>query len=621
MASKKVDKKGNESVQVTEALAKDYAISDIRRIAKGVGDSDVSRDYYRAHGKFPESVYGRLFGDFAAFKKKAFTTGWSYETLSEPTEEQVIKEFQNTLKKFLKDSEDGKVSVKDITKKYYQSNAYFPGFIEKYFSSFEAAKHQIILTTYGPTRDDLDHLKKKHKKTADIETMVFTAVMPAADLYKPGYSSIQTFLKKRGAKLHILPTRGLHHKHIHYEEEVAALEEYFVTELSISENLVAKDVKAYATIPYPLSWKTIELAKLENKSAIIAHPKQHFKAIVVQDWEKPQMAMTTGFITTRKWFNTESHYLAQRKSVLGGVILEIDYKKKLFFARHFQFSKDGSFTDLGKRYFPDGSVKDEPPAHLTIGDYHSGHTEQHALDATYKMIRELGVKRVSLHDVMDGQSINPHEADDIIAQIDRPEWAESLEKELHLLGKNLTEFVSKVPKNVQIDIVASNHDDFLERYLRKERFKGDRVNAALAWNLANAMIEHRRKSASREILNPVKYWVEKNYPNLVGRINWFKLGEVCRITDKKIDIASHGHKGPRGAKGTTKNYKLSLGACNIGHHHEPEVIDDVWVAGTLARYFDYNRGQSSGTQNANIATYEDGSRQILWISRTGDYHI
>lgn len=616
----KAKKKTAQDTKLSVETVKTYVISDLRRVSAEHDVTDPARDFYRAHGKFPDAVYTRLFGDFARFKKTAMTTGWSFEPLERPNEVEFVEDFQNTIKQFMKESETGKASVKDMTKKYYEVNSNFSGFLEEYYPSFAIAKSKIIFKTYGPTRDDLEKLVKKHKKEKDKEIQIFTAIMPASNLYVPGYKSIQTCMKKTGAKLHLLPMRGLHNKHTHYEEDVAALEEYYVRELVISDNLVATDFKAFATIPYPLTSKTQELIKLQGRSGIIAHPKQHIKALPVQDWDKPQTVMTTGFITTREWFNTESHYLAERKSVLGGVILEIDHKKKTFFARHFQFAADGSFVDNGTRYHPDGKVTHENVAHLTVGDFHIGHTEPHALKATYDMIKTLKVERVSLHDVFDGQSINPHEAHDIMAQHDRPEWAASLLSELHLVGKTLTEFVNTIPKNVKVDIVASNHDHFLERYLRFESYRGDRVNAPLGWELSDAMVKHRKASPTREILNPLKYWVEKNYPNLVGRINWFKLGEVCRISSKKIDIASHGHKGPKGAKGTTKNYKVAVGACNIGHHHEPEVIDDVWVAGTLARYFDYNRGQPSGTQNANIATYDDGSRQMLWISKTAEWH-
>lgn len=596
-------------------------VSDMRRVAKEGDNHDPGRDYYRAHGKFSDLAYSSVFGDYVKFKKIAFSTGWSYESHIVPTKKDVIADFQKTLKKFVSDAEESKVSVQDMTKKYYEVNGFLSGFLTEHFPRFEDAKKSIILSTYGPTRDDLESHKQVHKKTADVETMIFTAVMPASTLYEPGYKSIQTCMKKTGAQLKLLPMRGLHNKHTHYEEDVAALAEYFVVELSISDNLVAKDVKAFATIPYPLTAKTLELAKLADRCAIIAHPKQHFKALPVQDWEKPRMAITTGYITTREWFNTESHYLAQRRSVLGGVILEINHKTRVFFVRHFQFADDGSFADKGVRYFPDGKTKPEPVEHLTVGDYHSGHTEPHALQATYDMIRKLNVSRVSLHDVMDGQSINPHEQHDVMARTYRPDWAKSLESELHLLGKNLTDFLDNIPKSVKVDIVASNHDVFLERYIRSESFRGDAVNGPLAWELAAAMVQYRRESKSNETLNPVKYWIEKHYPKLTGRLNWFKLGEVCRITPKGIDIASHGHIGPKGSRGTVRNYKVSIGACNIGHHHEPEVIDDVWVAGTLARYFDYNKGQSSGTQNANIATYADGSRQILWISKNAQWHL
>lgn len=623
MASKKT----KEASKLTEKKIRQYLIDDLRVTAKTFGEDssngsdpgDISRDYYRANGKIPESAYSRIFGDFAKFKKAAITTGWSFEETSTVTKEDFILDFQETLKQFIRDSEEGKSSVKDMPKKYYIANSYFSGFLEGFYNTFEVAKNKIIIDTYGPSRDDLHIFKKNSQKKP--HTIILTAVMPEAEVFMPGLQSIMTFKKAKNAQLAVLPMRGLHAKHVHYASEVMELQEYFVTNFEICSNLVAKDYLKFATNKDPLDADTAQASVMDQTSTIVAHPKQHLYALPVLDRSKPRKIMSTGVLTHREYFRTASHYLGQRTSTLGGIIVEVDPKTGLFWARHFQFAEDGSFQDLDVKYLPNGKTVKAEAIHLYTGDVHAGRVVDYARKATFDMVKKLHIPRVSGGDWFDGRSINPHEDEDMVEQAIRPDEAKTLEAELHVLAKELQLWLDSMPKGTALDIIYSNHDDFLNRYIRKKnQMTKQPLNYALGSELFNEMVRYY-KQKPEGFFNPVRWWIEQNYPKLKGKINWFEMGEECRVSDKKICISDHGHHGAHGSRGTPKQAKITHGKVNRGHSHSPSITGDVWTAGVLALYMNYDARKPSAWQVANIVTYKDGMRQMHWVAPDGRWHL
>ena len=618
MAKKKSTKKESKKELTAEAI-KGYLISDLRRVASDNDNHDPSRDFYRAHGKFSDAAYSRVFGDFSKFKKAAFTTGWSFEECVAPTQEEFIQDFQETLKKFLNDSERP-ASANDISKKYYLVNSYFAGFLHEYFPSFEAAKKKIVIDTYGPSIWDLN-IQKSNPEKKKPHTLIITAAMPEAEAFLPGLQSIMTFKKVKNAELIILPMRGLHNKHTHYAPEIVDLQEYFATNYLICSNLEAKDYLKFATVKEPLDSTTAQAAAIDNMSAIVAHPKQHLFSLPVPDHSKPRKVMSTGVITHREYFRTASHYLAQRTSTLGGVIVEVDPKTDTFWARHFQFAEDGSFQDLDVKYLPNGKTTKAEAIHLYTGDVHAGRVVDYARKATFDMVQKLKIPRVSGGDWFDGRSINHHEDKDIIEQALRPNEVSTLRNELNVLAQELQLWVDSLPKGTQIDVIYSNHDDFLNRYLRdRSRLGKQPLNYELCVQLSNVMIKYLKENPSG-FFNPVKWWIEENYPKLKGRINWFEEGEECRISDKKICISDHGHNGAHGSRGTPRQAMITHGRVNRGHSHSPSIMGDVWTAGVLALYMNYDARKPSAWQVANIVTYKDGMRQMHWVAPDGRWHL
>ena len=107
-----------------------------------------------------------------------------------------------------------------------------------------------------------------------------------------------------------------------------------------------------------------------NKSFIFASPKQSLEYVPVGNNRLPHALMSTGAITlphydTERYMSKRTAFIAENDHVLGAIIVELDDNDRYHF-RQIEFNKDGSFTDLGTRYYKDGKSKFFPIKNLTL---------------------------------------------------------------------------------------------------------------------------------------------------------------------------------------------------------------------------------------------------------------
>ena len=591
---------------------REYIIDDLRRVAKQFKDSadyanrdkEISREYYRAHGKFSENTYGSIFGDFATLRASALAKGWSFKKPKVIPKNVIVEEFKEILKKYL--AENPNSNAKRMTKRYYEKNSSYRDFLSDYSKDFEDFRNQISDEIFGPTRDAIESVRSDIGKKGN-RVYLFTAAMPQSEFFEPGWRSMQTCKKHRKAEIGIMMMRGIHSTHTHYSPELVALSDLWFTEFEVCENLNVRDIQLTPMKVEPLDSHAFHEAG--ERSLIIAHPKQHMKSVAVIDKLRPRSLYSTGVITKREYPRTGSGYRAQRESVLGGLIVEVEHTGR-FWVRQFQFNADGSFADNGKRYHPDGRVTNESPIHLYAGDIHGGYTHGYARETTIRMIKSLGIKHMSAGDWFDGTSISHHTQHRIKARYQRPENMNTLEKELHTWAREILQWDKNLPKDVRIDIIRSNHDEHLDRYLDEERYTGQPENILMAAELQQQFLLDK---------NPLQYFAERHYPKLAGRLTWFERGQEERISLKRILISDHGDIGPNNSKNTNSNSRVSLFASNLGHSHSPSIFGEVWRAGTLATDMPYARKKTSSWQVTNIVTYADGMRQMYWVAPDGKH--
>jgi hypothetical protein len=212
------------------------------------------------------------------------------------------------------------------------------------------------------------------------------------------------------------------------------------------------------------------------------------------------------------------------------------------------------------------------------------------------------------HDLFDGDSIS--------------HWLEQKPHkryELHVLG--LLDVAAEAARAAQFVrwsqrefcrtvIVESNHDQWIERWLQRADPSQDLLNAEAyhRWNLAALTARRlgdRTFSTFRHVLR------EADSSNLEG-IEFVPVGvsfEICRDRGG-IECGAHGHLGPNGSRGTSRNLSLVATKMNKGHDHTASIVDGVYSAGVCGPNPDLQLGPSSWTPS-HIVTYENGKRSIV----------
>jgi hypothetical protein len=154
----------------------------------------------------------------------------------------------------------------------------------------------------------------------------------------------------------------------------------------------------------------------------------------------------------------------------------------------------------------------------------------------------------------------------------------------------------------EVNIVASNHPFFVDRYLEEGDFMKDPWNARIASQLVQAVMDDK---------DPVEVGI-RMMGKLPSNVNFLKLGEDYKVWGWQL--ASHGHKGISGARGSVNSRELGHGKSITGHTHSPIILRDTLIVGTSTDLdLDYTKGQGSAWMAANAVVYDGGLVQLLPI--------
>lgn len=452
--------------------------------------------------------------------------------------------------------------------------------------------------------DKLNKRIKRHKK------FVITTAVSGQTAHQGFLDSIRNYCERNNAKLLILPSHDPAHNldnEIDWTFDPTVLEDDIVfEETSLNSNFFISGIRVTAKQINPITGLN-ELSQTKG-SFISASPKQFLEFDAVSASKFPHARMTSGACTLPNYASTRgnsqrSSYIANFQHTIGAVIVEI-VDDNIYHFRQVQAAEDGSFCDLGVEYFPKKIVKlkgDDAPV-LVMGDYHAGEHDESAVGAWTEMINELGIQEVVFHDMFNGASVNPHEELDIVLRSERAEKGlNSLRKELALTSDEFDRILSlkTVKKGV---VVKSNHDDMLDRWLKKGAFAKDPVNFKIGVDLASALTG-TKKDYLKEALNMVKQ--PKNH----AKLQWLTVDEDYVVGG--IHLGAHGDKSANGARGSIKGLAKSYPHCVIGHSHTPGIFKGAFQVGTTSLLrLGYNKGPSSWV-HCSCLVYRNGQRQLI----------
>ncbi len=484
--------------------------------------------------------------------------------------------------------------------------------IRAHFVSLERLQQHIRENVPGAFADMFDRDQMTPERvgaTADrlkrYRRFVVTTAVTGCEVDENFYESIQTYCELNDAAMVVLVCEDPAAEKTGGFLDPALMNDLVVfTDVQLNRNIGLISIKMSPKQIDPVTG--VDRMGHRNGSFVYASPKQRLKMVATSNHALPHACWTTGAVTranydTERYMSKRVSYLAEHDHIIGALIVEIE-SDQIFHCRPVQADRDGCFADLGVMYTRDGVHRYQPQA-LVLGDWHSGSTCPKVMDATFEsdgcIFDRLQPRELILHDFFDGLSINHHEEKDLLLRARRAELGKlDLQAECVNCASELNFLTGLAPCR----IVPSNHDDFLRRYLTESRYVRDPQNLRFASLLVSGAIDGR---------NPLRLALERIGLKHPERVHWLGIDEDYKVAG--IELGCHGHKGPNGSKGSARGMETAYGKSVSGHTHTPQILRDVYVAGTSTHlHLDYNQGPSSWL-NAHVAVYPNGMRQMLSI--------
>ncbi|OGY43165.1 MAG: hypothetical protein A3B89_00735 [Candidatus Buchananbacteria bacterium RIFCSPHIGHO2_02_FULL_40_13] len=414
-------------------------------------------------------------------------------------------------------------------------------------------------------------------------------------------AGLKKYCEVRDAELVILPMAGSSVRELDLHPNLADRPEICFGSRPLNEKIAISDMVVPPQNVDPSSGRL--RFPQRDKTLILAHPKQRLKAVPNSNYKIPKFLVSTGALTTPN-YNEMNHRgdAAKRDHVYGALVVEIVGTDRYHF-RHIRAGTNGAFVDLGIKF--DGEKKPVPVVveALVLGDIHVGDTDPVVRTANYQMIQIYHPKRLVLHDLFNGHSINHHNFGKLITRVqDIENGRANLAVELRQCYNELCEFAKAMGKGREVIVVACNHHQFLNRFLEEVRLMSDPLNAKTASRLMAPMVDG---------LDPVEVGL-----SMIGKIpknvKFLDYDDDYKV--RGVQLGSHGDKGMSGGRSSIRSREYAHGKSITGHSHTPEILRNTYIVGTSTFLrLPYTKGSASSWMNTNAILYDNGSVQLLNI--------
>lgn len=371
---------------------------------------------------------------------------------------------------------------------------------------------------------------------------------------------------------------------------------------------VLGDFKIQPTASSPLTGSEA-LSGVE--SAIIGHTKLQMRCIPTPSSRMAKIMTTTGACTEANYTDSRAGRVGEFHHSLSAVIVEVDGNR--FHLRHIHYdAKSCTATDLGVCYTTNGYGRATRPLALVMGDTHVDAIDPQVREATFGaggIVATLKPERLIWHDLLDGYSCNPHHyGNPFIAVAKRRTNTDRVRDELNRAIKFVADHT---PKGCESLIVSSNHDDFLNRWLRNTDWRDDPTNAEFYLETALAVVRGSKKDGSGTQSPDVMALYLERFEKLKPPMRVLRRDESVVLGG--VEVGMHGDRGPNGSRGSIRNLRRIGTKSIIGHTHAPGIDEGCYQVGTSTRLnLEYTSGPSSWL-NTHCVLHADGKRQLVNI--------
>lgn len=470
---------------------------------------------------------------------------------------------------------------------------------DKFDLSIEKIKEMIDF--YGLILAESQFAMAKSHILSKKKRYIISSAQNASPVNKDFLANIEAYAKFINAEIGIIATRYRNPTSIYHEEGdiwEKELHKYLTaTRQKLHKNLIMLgDLKIQATAPNPTNG--IELMG-KGASVIVGSPRIEMRVVPVLPEQEQIFLYSTGSVTYPNFTDTVAGGKSAEHHSYGFVVVEIE-SKDVVHIRSVSADDNGSFNDLIYRV-EEGKVYTESVETLVWGDSHFAKKDENVTNAFRGLCNDLGITTSVLHDVWDSESINVHNQNNPVVQHKLfKEGKDSLKKEIKQMKQELNWFEENMEKTI---VVASNHDDMLDRAMVQSDWRNNLKNAETFIKFLNLTLSGK---ASNGV---IPYIINKNFRDIHA------LGLNDSFVKHGVELALHGHKGPNGSKGNINSFSKLAIKTIIGHDHSPAIRWGCYRVGISCKMdHDYNKGLS-GWAYAGVTLNKHGKRQLIVFHR------
>lgn len=473
--------------------------------------------------------------------------------------------------------------------------------VRKWWSEKFGLKEKVIIEPEQYEKAKTKVMDKKQKK------FIITWAQNNTDVHKKFLTNIEAYAEYINADIHIIagryknPTSVLNDvKDETWDYEIVSKGYLDANRHNIHKYLsVMGDIKIQPTAVNPMSG----LQGVSGiNSCIFGAPKVQLEMVPVLESNIPKMMLTTGSVTQMNYTDSKAGKKGEFHHTFGFVVVEI-VDSETFYTRQVTANDiTGEFNDL---YYNvnNGLVSQNSSIEaIILGDVHYGQHDQEVIDVTFGLLNILQPEHVIIHDVFDGYSINHHELDDPFIQYGKEVRGEnSLSDEID----GMLRFLGDFRRFKKVVIVRSNHDDFLDRWLKRGDWKKQPTtkNSLLYMELSAMLL--RQHECGDKVLGVIPQIIQTRYPDFIT------LPQNASYKVKNWELGQHGNNGNNGSFGSMNQFRTLNSKIVFGHFHTPSRKDGALCVGTSTKLrLNYNTGASSWFQS-HVIIHKDGRAQHI----------
>ena len=448
---------------------------------------------------------------------------------------------------------------------------------------------------------ELFETAKSKTLDTDKQTFLISWAQNATPIHKNFMKNLEAYAKDLDAGLHIIAGRYSNPTSIFADKDQDWWSPQVVPYLDAARHNLHKYLQVLSDIKIPPTGST-PLSGLNSvtglESCIVGHPRQQVKSLPILVGYPHKLLLSTGACTVANYTDSKSGKKGEFHHSIGFVIVELDGEN--FHIRQVSADDKGNFYDLFKRV-KNGEVtlNTEGAEVAVLGDIHIAHNDKKATALSFDMLDYMKPNHTMIHDIIDCESISHHEENDPFRIMQKEEnGTGDLKKEL----EDMIRWVGERLK-YNLVVVRSNHDDFLDRWLKTVDWRKARNKRMF---LFGANILATEKVAQDK--GVISFLIENQFGDKVKTLG---LDDSYRVLDWELGV--HGHVGANGSRGGHNQYKNMNTKMITGHTHSPNRGDGHMTVGTNSGLrVGYNKGASSW-MHANALVYPDGKAQLIYI--------